>query len=98
LTRLVIIGNSRTAISQALRDWDRPGHHISVHQLNARDGVDIAISGADAVELVAGLPPDARIFLVVLGGYHNLLGLLRSGEPFDSWSMRSMASIRMRTH
>ena len=84
MTRRVIIGHSHcTAIAQALRDWDVPGHQISVHQLNARDGVDIAISGSDAVQLVAVLPPDARIFLVVLGGYHNLLGLLRSGEPFD---------------
>jgi hypothetical protein len=41
------------------------------------------ISLKDAKGIVKGLPADTHVFVSVLGTYHNILGLLRSGPDFD---------------
>jgi len=37
----------------------------------------------DAVKLVQSLPAEIRVFISTLGTYHNIWGLLRSGQAFD---------------
>ena len=84
MTRAIIIGQSHChAIGQALEQHGDRYPEICVYRLDDKRSKDDAISLADALELVGNLPPEVCLFLAVLGGYHNLLGLVRAGESFD---------------
>jgi hypothetical protein len=84
VTRAIIIGQSHCeAIGQALEQQRNRYPDICVHRLQDKRSRDNTISMPDALELIAGLPADTSLFFAVLGGYHNLLGLVRSGKNFD---------------
>jgi hypothetical protein len=81
-----VIGQSHcAAIGQAVAD-DCPGAGmVSIYRLadRKRPFERNAISLDDAVSIVEGLSAGTQLFLSVLGTYHNILGLLRSGPDFD---------------
>jgi hypothetical protein len=86
VTRAVVIGQSHSAaIAQGLMTERPEVQGISVHRLedSKRPYERDTITLSEAVRLVQELPPDALVFLSMLGTYHNILGLLRSGETFD---------------
>ena len=84
MTRALVIGQSHcNSIAQALADHRGRFRSISVRRFKDKRPTEDAISIDDAIELVGSLPEDSGVFLAVLGGYHNLLGLVRSGETFD---------------
>jgi hypothetical protein len=83
MERAIIIGQSHTgAIAQALAAERSSVSGISVHRLGAEGEQDV-ITLRDAMSLVSDLDGQVRIFLSMLGTFHNILGLLRSGEDFD---------------
>jgi hypothetical protein len=84
VTRAIIIGQSHChAIGQALERHSDRYPEICVYRLEDKRSRSDAISIPDALELIGSLPSEACLFLAVLGGYHNLLGLVRAGESFD---------------
>lgn len=81
----IVIGQSHVnAIAEALAQRSTPSE-ISLYRLESKGGMPEpgAISTSEAVALVAGAQSTTPVFLSVLGTYHNILGLLRSGEQFD---------------
>lgn len=85
VTKAVVIGESHTnAISQAILE-EAPGHEgVVVHRLASRRAQDDHASTMEhAITLVRELPPAAPVFLSVLGTFHNIIGLLRSGADYD---------------
>jgi hypothetical protein len=86
LSTAIVIGQSHVnAIAEALGEDTGALSKISLYRLESKGGVPEpgAISTGEAVEIVAGLAPTTAVFLSVLGTYHNILGLLRSGGEFD---------------
>ena len=87
MTRAVVIGQSHcNAIAQALGAGDHgtdPG--IRVFRVGGPDfGPDgEPFTFGAGISMVATLPAGTPIFLSVLGGYHNVLGLFESGPRFD---------------
>ena len=82
----IVIGQSHVnAIADALAQGADTGSKISLYRLESKGGVPEpgTISTSEAVALVGGIEPPTPVFLSVLGTYHNILGLLRSGEEFD---------------
>jgi hypothetical protein len=86
MIRAIVIGQSHSAAIANGLSAERPGvEGIAVYRLEdskrpyERDTVTLR----EAVERVRELPPDGLVFLSMLGTYHNILGLLRSGEDFD---------------
>ena len=82
MTRAVVIGQSHcNSIATAL-EGERDG--IAVYRV----GVPFAegeepFTFSAAMRMVAGLSEKLPIFVSTLGAYHNQLGLLESGTPFD---------------
>ena len=84
LARAIVIGHSHCeAIAQAVAERPESYGAISVHRLQDKRLNERSISVGQACELAANASPEDRIFLSVLHGYHNLLGLVRSGAAFD---------------
>lgn len=84
MARAIVIGHSHCeAIAQALAEARESFGAISVYRLQDKRPSEHSISLSEACELAADASPDDRIFLSVLHGYHNLLGLVRSGDAFD---------------
>ena len=86
MTRAVVIGQSHSAaIAQALVGERASVTGICVHRLEDRKRPyeRNVITLRDAVRLVRKLPAETRVFLSTLGTYHNIWGLLRSGQDFD---------------
>lgn len=86
MTRAVVIGQSHSAaIAMGLANERADVTGISVHRLedSKRPYERDTIKLAEAVRLVRELPSEAFVFLSMLGTYHNILGLLRSGASFD---------------
>lgn len=86
MTTAVVIGHSHSAaIAQGLRSERQDVTGISVYRLEdpkrpyERDVITIR----EAVSIVRKLPADAGVFLSALGTYHNIWGLLRSGQDYD---------------
>ena len=82
----VVIGQSHSAaIAQALLSERAGVKGITVHRLEDRKRPyerDV-ITLQEAVVLTRKLPADTPVFLSTLGTYHNIWGLLRSGQDFD---------------
>lgn len=89
MTAAVVIGQSHVnAIAEAVAARGaerRSSGEIKVYRLESKGGLPEpgTLSTDEAVALVAQLPPSTPVFLSILGTYHNILGLLRSGEDFD---------------
>ena len=86
MIRAVVIGQSHSAaISQALASDNQRAKEISVYRLadSKRPFEQDTISLNTAARIVEDLPAGMPVFLSVLGTYHNILGLLRSGPDFD---------------
>jgi hypothetical protein len=84
--RAVVVGQSHcVAIGQALTNPARRVDGIAVYRIAKAETVSdcVAISSREAAELAAGLAPGIPVFLSVLGGYHNPMGLLRSERAYD---------------
>jgi hypothetical protein len=83
VSEAVIFGQSHiNAIAAALARRPEPKAGTRVFRLGTN--VDAGeITTREAVEIVRKLPPGASIFVSCLGTYHNVLGLLQSGEAFD---------------
>lgn len=86
MTRAIVIGQSHSAaIAQGLATERANVDGISVYRLEdskrpyERDTVKLG----EAVEIVREQPADTLLFLSMLGTYHNILGLLQSGQSFD---------------
>jgi len=86
LTGAVVIGQSHSAaIAQALVTERACVTGITVHRLEDRKRPyerDV-ITLREAVALARKLSADTPVFLSTLGTYHNIWGLLRSGQDFD---------------
>lgn len=86
MTTAIVIGHSHSAaIAQGLRSERPDVTDISVYRLEdpKRPYERDVITLREAVTIVRRLPADAGIFLSALGTYHNIWGLLRSGEDYD---------------
>jgi hypothetical protein len=83
--RAVLIGQSHcNAIAEALSGRSGDDHEIAIFRIGEECGPDGApFTFSTAVPMIAQLPEGTPIFLSVLGGYHNYLGLLESGERYD---------------
>ena len=86
MIRAVIFGESHTVcLAQALpAGLERLGG-ISIHRFAGKRSFagDGAISMNEAVALIEHLPPTVPVFLSIMGGYHNLMGLVRQEPNFD---------------
>lgn len=86
MTAAVVIGQSHAvAIADALLDEGKEQASIAVYRIgavgdNARSAV---LTNPEAIALAAGMPPSTPLFISMLGTYHSILGLLRSGADFD---------------
>ena len=84
MTQAVILGHSHcNAIAAGLLQKVERWSGISVYRLEDKRAKDRSIAIPAAIKLIGDLPPDAHVFLAILGAYHNILGLLRSGDAFD---------------
>jgi hypothetical protein len=85
MTRALVIGQSHSAaIAEALAGDCASVEGISIYRLGDQERPDAnAVSLVEAVAIVAALPATIPVFLSILGSYHNILGLLRSGADFD---------------
>lgn len=86
MTEAVIVGQSHSgAIAQALALDPGLLPNISIYRLEdkKRPFERETVTLGEAVALVRELPANCAVFLSVLGTYHNIIGLLRSGPNFD---------------
>ena len=85
MTRALVIGESHSnAIAQAIATLAPDYDDIVVHRLaSRRESNEHAATSEAAVKLVSEQPPGIPVFLALLGTYHNIVGLIRSGPEFD---------------
>lgn len=86
MTRAVVIGQSHcNAIAEALAGDPGNDPGITVYRIGDPDfGPDgEPFTFGTGIPMVAALPPGTPVFLSMLGGYHNILALLESGQRFD---------------
>jgi len=85
MTRALVIGQSHSAaIAEALAGDCANVEGISIYRLGEQERPEAnTVSLVDAAGIVAALPAAIPVFLSILGSYHNILGLLRSGADFD---------------
>lgn len=86
MTRAVVIGQSHcNAIADALDGDPRHAHEITVHRIGdpnfGANGEPFTFGAG--IPMVAALAPGTPVFLSMLGGYHNVLGLFQSGQRYD---------------
>lgn len=86
MTGAIVIGQSHcNAIAEALAGDPRGASEISVHRIGDPDfganGEPFTFGAG--IPMVAALSPGTPVFLSMLGGYHNVLGLLQSGQRYD---------------
>jgi hypothetical protein len=84
VSQATVLGHSHcNAFAEAKAENPGRWPAIAVHRLEDKRAKDDAVSIPAAVALLKGQPPGAPTFFAIMGAYHNLLGLLRSGETFD---------------
>lgn len=87
MTSAVVIGQSHcNAVAAALAGDPSSDSDITVYRMGApyvEGNGEPFTFGTAGIPMVAALPPGTPVFLSILGGYHNKLGLLQSGRRFD---------------
>jgi hypothetical protein len=84
-TGALVIGESHTnAVSQAIIDEAAGYEGVVVHRLASRRAADDHASTMEhAIGLVRNLPTETPLFLSILGTFHNIIGLMRTGADYD---------------
>jgi hypothetical protein len=84
MNRAIVIGHSHSkAIAEALRRTTVYGDNIQVFLLHAKQASANSLTTREAIKIVAACGAETGLFLTVFHTYHNVLGLVRSGEDFD---------------
>lgn len=84
MNRAIVMGHSHSnAIAEALRRTTAYGDNIQVFLLHAKQPSENSLTTPEAVKIVAECGAETGLFLTVFHTYHNVLGLVRSGEDFD---------------
>jgi hypothetical protein len=86
MTWAVIIGESHTScMMQAVLDDPQRMDGIAVYRFAGKRSTpgDGSISIKEAATLVSTLPPEVPVFLSIMGGFHNIMGLVRQQPDFD---------------
>lgn len=84
MTQAIVLGHSHSnAFAEAKAERPERWPAISVHRLEDKRAKEGALPIPEAVALLRDQPSSTHTFFAVMGAHHNLLGLLKSGEPFD---------------
>lgn len=84
MSEAIVLGHSHSdVLARALGNDRSRWTGITIHRLEDKRAKEGAVSIPAAMTLVKNLPSGSILFLSVLGAYHNLLGLLRTGADFD---------------